>query len=351
MSGGSGRRFWPLSRRARPKQLVKLIDGRSPLELTIERLLPIFEPEAIWVVTQAPQIDATRRIVSEYGNLKVLSEPVGKNTAPCIGYAATLALATVGDASLVFLPADHLVRDEEKLRNLITAGLDFVEKRGTLLTLGIKPDRPATGFGYIRAGERLEGINGFDFFKATRFVEKPSLRVAREYVSSGEYLWNSGIFLFKTSIILDEMEKHLPEMRREFRAFEACVGGPDEESQKARCYSNIGAISIDFGVMEKTERACVAPAVIGWDDVGSWDSFAKYLPKDGTGNSVRGEHVGIDSKNCVIYAEGRFVATIGVDDIVLVVTDDAILLARRDEAERVKELANLMEEQGFGNLL
>ena len=351
MAGGSGRRFWPLSREARPKQLVPLIDGKCLLELTIERLLPIFRPENIWIVTQAKQLEATERVASVYGRVRLLSEPVGKNTAPCMAYAATLARAGHGDPAMVFLPADHLISDHTGFRAVIAAGLDFVEREDNLLTLGIKPQRPATGFGYIRCGKEVSDHGPFSFFKVRKFAEKPSLRVARRYLTSGDYLWNAGIFLCRASVVLKEMARHLPELMIEFERFAASVGGPEEDRQKIRCYSAVREVSIDLGVMEKTSRACVVPADIGWDDLGTWDSFSRYMEKDRSGNSIRGNHVGVDSRGCVVYSDKRLVATIGLEDVIIVATDDAILLARRDEAERVKELADLMEEKGFGNLL
>lgn len=202
MSGGSGRRFWPLSREARPKQLVKLLGGKSLLELAIERLATTFEPSHIWVVTQASQAEATRRAVSKFGRLRVIGEPVGKNTAPCIAYAATLAKAEFGDATMVFLPADHLIAKRAQFAKILRAGLDFAERTGMLLTLGIKPTRPATGFGYIRRGARLAGAGSLAIYRVSKFTEKPSSGRAAKYVRSGAYLWNSGIFIFKASAVL-----------------------------------------------------------------------------------------------------------------------------------------------------
>jgi mannose-1-phosphate guanylyltransferase len=351
MSGGSGRRFWPVSRKARPKQLVPLVGGKCLLELTIERLLPVFAPDAIWIVTRAEQLEATRAAVARFGDLTLLVEPVGKNTAPCIAYAATVAQATLGDASLVVLPADHLIADEARFRDLVAGGLAFVEGRKSLLTLGITPDRPATGYGYIRRGKRAEDLGGSTFFKVTRFTEKPSLRAARRYLGSGAYLWNAGIFFFRASVMLEELARHLPQVAAEFKALGPHIGRSDEPERTAECYSRVESVSIDSGVLEKARRTWVLPADIGWDDLGSWTSFAKYMDKDAVGNSLRAQHVGVDSEGCVIYADGRFVATIGIKDLLVVATDDAILLVKREDAERVKELTDLMEEKGLDNLL
>jgi len=351
MSGGSGRRFWPLSRQAHPKQLVELAGGKSLLELTLERLLPVFGPKGIWVVTQARQAEATRRTVSRFGPVRVVAEPVGKNTAPCIAYAASLAKAEFGEATMAFLPADHLITKRAAFARLLRAGLDFVERRGMLLTLGIKPTRPATGFGYIKRGARLPVAGKLGIYKVVKFTEKPSLGTASKYVSSGAYLWNAGIFLFTASAVLEEIDRHLPALGREFRALRGLPAGRDAKRRLARCYSVIDDVSIDFGVMEKTTRACVLPADIGWDDLGSWESFAAHMTRDRAGNSVRGSHVSLDSRNCVIYAEGGLVATIGLEGIVVVATRDAVLVAARSEAEKVKRLTDLIEEKGLTDLL
>jgi mannose-1-phosphate guanylyltransferase len=351
MSGGSGRRFWPLSRQAHPKQLVELRGGKSLLELTLERLLPVFGPKAIWVLTQARQAEATRRAASRFGSVRVIAEPVGKNTAPCIAYAASLAKAEFGEATMAFLPADHLIKKRAEFARLLRAGLDFVEQRGMLLTLGIKPTRPATGFGYIKRGARVPAAKNLGIYKVARFTEKPSLGTARKYVSSGAYLWNAGIFLFTASAVLEEIERYLPAIGREFKALASFPRGRDAKRRLARCYSMVDPVSIDFGVMEKTARACVLPADIGWDDLGSWESFAAYMTKDRAGNSVHGSHVGIDSRNCVVYADSGLVATIGLEGIVVVATDDAVLVAARSEAEKVKRLTDLIEEKGLTDLL
>jgi mannose-1-phosphate guanylyltransferase len=351
MSGGSGRRFWPLSRTARPKQLVGLFGGKSLLALAIERLLPIFGPGGIWIVTQAGQADATAEVASAYGPIRVVSEPVGRNTAPCMAYAASLARAALGDATIAFLPADHLIADGAGLANILKSGLDFVESRDLILTLGVRPTRPATGFGYIKCGRRLEEAGALEIFRVARFTEKPTARSAGRYLSSGRYLWNAGIFVTRASTLLGEIAAWLPDMADEFRAVEARAGSAGEMDAVAKCYRDVQDISIDFGVMQRTARAGVTPADIGWDDVGSWASFAQYLAKDAQGNSVEGLHVGIDSHDCVIYAGDKLVATLGARGLVVVVTDDAILLTTKDEAERVKELVGLMEEKGLTYLL
>jgi len=350
MSGGRGTRFWPLSRTSRPKQLAPLIDGRSLLELTVERVQPLFKPDAVWVVTQQSQLEATQAIVG-LDRVKALCEPVGKNTAPCIAYVACRARAEFGDATLAVFPADHVIRDVEGFHGVVRAGFDFVEKSGRILTIGIEPDRPATGFGYIKRGEIIGSAGGFDFFNVSKFTEKPDLEAARKYVDDGSYLWNAGIFVFRASDMLSEMEKHLPGIASSFCEYGTAVGTDAEDGKKSEAYSSARDISIDFGIMEKTDRACVVPADLGWDDLGNWDSFSKYLSTDDSGNAVEGDLVALDTANCTVYSSGQTVAALGVENLIVIATDDAILITAKDRGEEVKKLVDLLAARGLKHLL
>jgi mannose-1-phosphate guanylyltransferase len=331
--------------------MIGLVDGKTLLELTVERLLPLFPPENMLVVTQQSQYAETSRILERFGDIGILSEPVGKNTAACIGYAAAYVLSTKGDATLAFLPADHFIEAEDGFRKILAAGMDFVEKTGKHLTLGIRPNRAATGFGYIRRGERVEGQGDLEFFAVSRFTEKPSLDVARGYLETGDYFWNAGIFVFRASSILDEIRKHLPEMARELEACMDHFGTPGEGERLAACYAKLRSISIDYGVMEHTDRACVIPAEIGWDDVGNWDSFSRYMPQDEAGNAVVGRHIGIDTDGCIVFSDKRLVGTIGISGITVIVTEDAVLVMRRERGEEVKDLVRYMQDEGLSGLL
>jgi mannose-1-phosphate guanylyltransferase len=311
----------------------------------------LFEPDHILIVTQELQAKATSRVIEDFKGVRVLTEPVGRNTAACVAFASNYVREQMGDAVLAFLPADHIIKDVGAFRDVLSAGMDFVERTGSLLTMGIKPGRPATGFGYIRLGEPVENPGRAEFFRVGAFVEKPSLEKAEEYLRAGDYMWNAGMFVFKASAILGEIGKFLPGMQSEFEKCQGAFAASDLPARLAECYSNIENISIDYGVMEKTKIACVVPADFGWDDVGSWDSFAKYMKQDKAGNSVHGEHVAIDTGNCIIYSDKRLVATVGLDDVTIVETDDAILVMKRGSGEVVKTLTDLIEEKGFTDLL
>jgi len=351
MAGGRGKRFWPVSRANRPKQLVELAGGKTLLELTVERLAPLFNPEHIIVITQERQMEETAKVLARFAGLKVLAEPVGKNTAACIAYAATYIKASHGDAVFAVLPADHFIEKADDFRNVLDAGMDFVAERNALLTIGIKPDRPATGFGYIRKGKLAEEAGGLRFHGVSRFAEKPAADLAEKYIASGEYLWNAGIFIFKASTILGEIERFLPRMAAEFRVFEAGIGTPAEAADIAVCYSRVEEISIDFGVMEKTRSAYVVPADIGWDDVGSWESFSRHMDRDADCNAVQGRHVTIGSRDCIVYSDSLTVATVGLRDIAIVVSGNAVLVIPRDKGEEVKDLTELLEREGLKDLL
>ncbi len=351
MSGGRGRRFWPVSRASKPKQLVELAGGRTLLELTVERLTPVFDPDRILVITQERQMEETGKVLGRFAGLQVLAEPVGRNTAACIAFAATYIRAMHGDAVFAVLPADHFIGREDEFREVLRAGMDFVAERNALLTLGIKPDRPATGFGYIRRGKSAGKVGGLEFFGVSQFAEKPPLDLAETYVASGDYLWNAGIFIFKASTILGEIDRFLPGMATEFKDFEKSIGTPEQATLLARCYSRVQEISIDFGVMEKTGSAYVVPADIGWDDVGSWESFSRHMDKDADGNAVRGRHVSIGSRDCIIYSDSLTVATAGLKDITIVVSEDAVLVIRREKGEEVKDIVDLVEREGLTDLL
>jgi len=351
MSGGKGKRFWPLSRGYRAKQLVKLIEGKTLLELTVERLLPVFPEDHIMVVTQAMQVDATKEVLSRWPGIRILVEPVGKNTAPCIAFATTYAAHHHGDCVLTFLPADHFIRKVKTFQEILAATAEFAGKSDRVVTIGIKPDRPATGYGYIEVGQVVDRVDGKDFFNVERFTEKPTLDVAREYLASGRYLWNAGIFCFRASVMLDELKQYLPGISATFESFRQFYGTETERERLLACYQEVDEISIDYGVMEKTRRACVIPADIGWDDVGSWESFSKYLDSDEQGNRVSGRHIGLETRNCIVYSPRQVVATLGIKDLTIVVTDDAILIADRSRGEEVRRIVDLVESKGIRDLL
>lgn len=353
LAGGSGTRFWPLSRAARPKQLISITGDRSMLQRTVERVLPL-KPKRILVITSHIQAEETARQLFRYRKvpIDVIAEPVARNTAPAIGLAAAIIAAHDPSGIMVVLPADHFIKDEAALCDtLIHAG--HAAKNGYLVTLGIMPSRPETGYGYIEAEMDLRGEGPFP---VRRFVEKPPLEEAMRYLDDGNYFWNSGMFIWRADTILGEMGTFMPELRKKLSAI-SFNGNLWEfsnlDEQIATAYEDIESISIDFGVMEKSARVQVVPVEMGWSDVGSWSSLPDVVEPDSSGtvciNAVG--HVAIDSSNCLIYADKRMVATVGVSNLVIVSTPDAILVCDRERCQDVKKVVEELGATGQRDFL
>ncbi len=350
MAGGRGTRFWPLSRARRAKHLLPLVGGKTLVELTVERLLPLFDQRRIILVTQQCQIEATREALKGFSGIKILSEPVGKNTAACIALAVSHLLIDYPDCVVALMPADHFIERCDRFRELLKKAMEFAWKKRMIVTLGIKPNRVATGFGYIEIGESLEKIGDDTIYKVLKFTEKPDETKAKQFVESGRFLWNAGIFVSRASVMMDEIRRWLPRTAAEFDRY---IKADDNERQRIleQAYPVLEDISIDFGVMEKSDIVAVLPAEIGWDDVGSWESYAKYLSEDTSGNKLYGMHIGIDTSNSIIYTDSALVATLGIKDIMVIATGDSILIADRRRCEEVRRIVDMLDKKGLGHLL
>ncbi len=348
LAGGSGTRFWPLSRVSRPKQLISITGGPTMLQRTVERVLPL-KPRRILVVTNHLQADETRRQLASYRRvpIDVIAEPAGRNTAPAIGLAAAIIASHDPSGILAVLPADHFIRDEEALRQTLVSA-SHTARNGYLVTLGIMPSRPETGYGYIEADTDLRGGGPFP---VRRFVEKPPLEQALEYLEAGNFFWNSGMFIWRADIILQEINRHMPELSARLGAigFSGDVWElSDLEEQIIQMYQQVDSVSIDYGVMEKSERVQVLPVEMGWSDVGSWSALPDVVaPDNATGSIVvnAATYVSIDSADCLIYGDGRTVATVGVSDLIIVSTGDAILVCHRERAQDVKKVVEELAAQ------
>jgi mannose-1-phosphate guanylyltransferase len=345
MAGGSGTRFWPRSREAWPKQLLNLVNDRSMLQNTVDRMTALVPKENLYVVATRLHAEAIREQLRDLPPGNILIEPKGKNTAPCIGLAALYVRRRDPEAVMVALPADHLIQDEPEFLRLLRKAAELATRHDALVTLGIQPSYPSTGYGYIQFGEPVAG-DGEAFWVRT-FAEKPTYEVAKRFLESGDFLWNSGIFIWKVSTILQQIEEHLPELYEGLLEIEAKLGTPAEEETVHRVYCQIRSISIDYGVMEKAQRVIVLKATFGWNDLGSWEEIYKISRKDADGNAVTGEVLPLDTKNCLIDSPHRLIATLGVEDLVIVDAGDAILICRRDRAQDVRELVELMKRRGL----
>lgn len=337
MAGGVGSRFWPLSRRARPKQLLELFGGGSMVRRTVDRLLPLVPAERQVIVTGRVLGDAMRQALPELPATNVLEEPLGRNTAPAIGWAAAEISKRDPDALLAILPADQLIVDEDAYRDTAAQALE-VAAQGRIVTLGIPPTRPETGYGYIRGGAPLTG----GALSVEAFKEKPDLNTALQYLSEGGYYWNAGMFFASARLIADEMALHAPEVAEGLKRL-------DHESLDA-VYPELPSISIDYAVMERSDKVVVIPGSFGWSDVGSWRTLWDYR-EAGSSTYEMGDVLEIDGGGNVLFAEGGTVATVGVSDLVVVHTPDATLVCPRDSAQRIREIVDALRASGREELL
>ncbi len=352
LAGGTGTRLWPRSRRATPKQLLDLVDHQSMLQRTIARVRPLLPVERILVSTGAEYAAPIQAQVPDLPPGNIIVERAGRNTAPCIGLAAIHLQRRAGaDDVMISLHADAYIKDEERFRQVLLAAVEAAE-RDHLVTIGITPPHAETGFGYIQRGERLARLNGQDVYRVVRFTEKPDAATAQRFVETGEYYWNSGMFIWKLSRIMAEMELHQPQLAAQLREIQGALGTPEEEAVTERVWGEVRSQSIDVAIMERAQDVAVVPADIGWSDVGSWDALADILDPDEQGNVVRGagRYLGVDTKDTFIYSEGRLVATLGLEGMVVVDTGDAILVCPKERAQDVKLLVNRLKAEGHGDL-
>ncbi len=344
LAGGSGTRFWPLSREQTPKQLLRILGDRSMLAMTLERALALVPEERVWAVTTRGQAKEVRTELGALGaaRVRVLEEPAGRNTAAAIGLAALAVLEDDPAAVMAVFPADHYIGDGRAFTGLVERAR-LVADEGWLVTLGIRPTRPETGYGYILKGTPLrrwsEGGDGLEAFRVARFVEKPDQEAAERYLRSGEFLWNSGVFVWKAGLYLEEMGIHLPRHRQGLEELRRLRGGPAAAKRALGVYEAMEAISVDYGILERSQKVAVIPADIGWSDVGSWAALMEIHPKDSNGNLLHGDVLALDTSESLVRSEGRLVATLGVRDLVVVETDDAVLVCHKERSQEVRRIA------------
>ena len=352
MAGGRGSRFWPLSRERLPKQLLKLLGPRTLLQVTLERLKPLIPPERLLIVTGTEHARAIRRHCPELPRENVLVEPEGRNTAPCIGLAACEIARREEEAVMGVFPADHLIAKEGEFRRILKGAAGLLRSHPqALITFGMEPTHPATGYGYIKVGAEVARAWGHAVFAVESFVEKPDLATARRYVRSPRYLWNGGVFLWRVETIRRAFEAHMPELARGLEAIDEALRRRDAARRLKAIYPALPAVSIDYGVMERAESVLVVPCDVGWSDVGSWKSLADVLEADEDGNVSVGHHLGHETAGNVIFAPHHLVATIGVEDLIIVVTDDAVLVCPKDRDQDVRRLVEKLQAKGLGRYL
>lgn len=337
MAGGSGTRFWPLSRAARPKQLLPLgSSDQALLRATQQRIASLIPPERTLVVTSEALADATRAMLPELPPENVLAEPIGRNTAPCVGWAASVVARKDPSAVMVVLPADHHIGNEPAFLEVVKRSIEAAQT-GDMVTVGIRPTRPETGYGYIELGEEISpGV-----VRARRFVEKPDELRARQFLAAGRFLWNSGMFFFRADALLDAVRKHLPGLGDMLKQYDEAAKRGEELALVKSTYASLPDISIDHGVMEKAAQVAVVPGDFGWSDVGSWTTAWELAPHDEDENALFADTVAVDAKRCYVRArEGKVVAIVGLDDLVVVDTEDALLVMPRSRAQDVRAVVN-----------
>lgn len=350
LAGGTGTRLWPRSRRERPKQLLPLFSTHTMLQETRDRILPIIPAERIFVVTNADYVQAAREQLSDVPPENIIGEPEGHGTAPAIGLAGLYMRRINPDGIMVSLHADHFIRDLEGFRQALLKAAETAAS-GYLVTLGIQPDAPETGYGYIRRGELIGRLDGQAVYRVAQFLEKPDAATARRFVNSGEYSWNSGIFTWRLATLWQEFGRHLPTMCDQLEEIGRDLGTCREQMTLARVWSRIANETIDVGIMEKSDRVAVLPINVGWSDVGSWATLLDLLPADTETNVVVGEHVGVDTGSSLLYSPKRLIATVGLTDMIVVDTDDAILICPKGRAQEVKSLVEALRKSNRSQYL
>jgi len=353
LAGGSGTRFWPASRRHSPKQLLPLA-GRADEPLiaaTVRRAAPIVDADHVWVSTSTSLVDATARVLPQVARSHFLAEPVARNTAPCIGWATSTIARSDPEAVIAVLPADHFIADEPGFCEVVTRAVGAA-RDGWLTTIGIVPTRPETGYGYIEAGETIsQGVHA-----AARFIEKPTRERAEALVVDGRYLWNAGMFFYSAQVMLSEIARHLPALAEGLSQIDRAARDGDEAAVLAAVFPRLPAISIDHGVMEKADHIAVVPGSFGWNEVGSWQATWEMASRDDRGNSLPPDSIAIDAHNNLVRdhsatANTKRWALVGVRDLCIVETDDAVLVIPRERAQDVRSIVDELKARGESHRL
>ena len=352
MAGGSGTRFWPASRKLVPKQLLSLSGDRSMLQATIDRLGNLVPAERQLIVTNEILSDAVRQQLPELPEQNVVGEPCKRDTAPCVGLAAAMVAKVDPEGTMVVMPSDHVITDHEKFQQAIKAGSVLIDQDPTrIVTFGIPPSYPAESFGYIQRAGQIDGV-AIPAFQVEKFREKPDRATAEEYVAAGTYYWNSGIFLWRASTILDALKKNVPEMHSHLAKIANAMDSDHFHETLEQEFTAINGTSIDYAVMENYPNVVTIEAPFPWDDVGSWQALSRLHQPDSHGNTVVGSHLGIDTKGAIIHAQpGHTIVTIDVDDLIVVQTKDATLVAPKHAEERVREVVKELESRSQTDLL
>ncbi len=343
MAGGRGERFWPKSRSDRPKQFLTLAGNRSLLQQSVDRIKKMFNDDHIYIVLGRHHLKLAQEQLPELPSENFIVEPAGRNTAPCIGLAAVHIQKRDPDAGMLVFPADHLIKGDKKFLECLDKGFSWASRDDALVTIGIVPTRPETGYGYIERDAETKDQNP-SVFSVKRFIEKPDLPRAEKFYGDNRYYWNSGIFIWRVPVILQRMEEEMPALYEGLQRIEAAIGTDGQATVLEEVFPHLPAISIDYGIMEKSPRILMVEGNFGWDDLGSWGALAEIADADENGMAVHGHFVGFDNENCYIQSEGSLIAAVGLQNLVIVQDGDVILVCPRHRTQDVKELVRLLKE-------
>lgn len=354
MAGGVGSRFWPRSREKNPKQLLEIVGEGTMIQNTVKRLAGFIEEKNVFVVTNKLQKNAIIKQLPNVPSENIIVEPVGRNTAPCIGLAALFIDRLDPKGIMVVLPADHIIANEQEFIRVLRTSAEVAQITSGLVTIGIHPTHPETGYGYIQAkdkSEETQPVNLNGVFEVKTFAEKPNYATAVSFLESGDFYWNSGMFIWRVDTILNEIHRSLPELHTQLTNLQPSIGTPLFDQSLETAYGIIRGISIDYGVMEKAVRVYVVKGDFGWNDLGSWDEVNRISPKDENGNYLHGKVIPVNSKNTYVHTQDKLIAVVGLEDVIVINTPDAILVCKKGASQDVKEIVDQLKRKQMNEYL
>lgn len=346
IAGGSGTRLWPRSRQDKPKQFQSLYTDKSLLQETVRRLEPLISHDDTYVIANRSHEKIVREQLPWMESGQYVGEPFGKDTAPAVGIIATLIHHKDPDAVILITPADHVIAKENHFRHLLEVAEQVAKEGPNVVTIGIKPTSPETGYGYIQMSENIRTVDDIDVHEVINFKEKPDLKTAEEYVSSWHYVWNSGMFIWSAKTILSLFQEHAPDIYKLLMCYDAAIGTPNEAKVFEEVYEAFPRISVDYAILEHAKNIYAIPASIEWNDLGSWTSLHEIMEPDAEGNVVVGDHVGLDTHNSLIYSKDRLITTIGLDNMIVIDAGDVVLVLPKGRSQDIKQLLEEIKKEG-----
>ncbi|GAB6274849.1 MAG: mannose-1-phosphate guanylyltransferase [Peptococcaceae bacterium] len=351
MAGGRGERFWPRSKIAKPKQFLNLIGEKTMLQLTVERIEDLVGIPDTYIVAGAEFKDTILEQIPQLPEKNIIIEPFGRDTAAAVGLAAMILGQKNPREVMLILPADHYIGNVRNFQEVLKSAVVTASRGDNVVTLGITPHRPETGYGYIHRGELIETLAGIPAYRAIRFLEKPDYVRAREFLSSGEYLWNSGMFIWRIDVLREMIKKYLQSLAEGLREIENSLGTSQYSKTVEKVYSKLPKISVDYGLMERADNISVIPCDFGWDDIGNWTALERYVEKDKLGNILNGQGVMLDTANTHVISNDKTIAVLGVEDLIIVNDSDSLLICHKNRAQEIKKVIQALVDKGFDDVL